>query len=313
MKLPILCTQWGSEHLPLEDFFMKVKEAGYDGVDTWVPEDANERKEFISLLDEYQLKIVSHQHQAKGNSIKEFCKSLEYYLHLSLECNPLLINSHSGRDYFSLEEQLRVIDTVEEFSEKNNITVAHETHRGRIGYSPYNAMELFKQRPAMKITADFSHWTCVTESYLENINDIVEEAIMRTRHLHARVGFTQGPQIPDPRLTAWKEPVDFLIGKEWGELEKENTAPYYPHISVGWDSNPRYEMFSGAPVKNNTPANFEKALLIAKDYVDTHPKQAPLITINSWNEWTETSYLMPCTMYGYGYLEAIKRVFKSQK
>lgn len=26
-------------------------------------------------------------------------------------------------------------------------------------------------------------------------------------------------------------------------------------------------------------------------------------------EWTETSYLMPCTMYGYGYLEALKRVF----
>ena len=35
----------------------------------------------------------------------------------------------------------------------------------------------------------------------------------------------------------------------------------------------------------------------------------PLITINSWNEWTETSYIMPCTMHGYGYLEAIKRVF----
>ena len=44
-------------------------------------------------------------------------------------------------------------------------------------------------------------------------------------------------------------------------------------------------------------------------YVDAHPGQAPLITINSWNEWTETSYLMPCTMFGYGYLEAVKKVF----
>jgi hypothetical protein len=48
---------------------------------------------------------------------------------------------------------------------------------------------------------------------------------------------------------------------------------------------------------------------VNRDYVDAHPDQAPLITINSWNKWTETSYLMPCTMYGYGYLEAIKRVF----
>jgi Glycosyltransferase WbsX len=100
---------------------------------------------------------------------------------------------------------------------------------------------------------------------------------------------------------------------EWGELEKENSAPYYPHISVGWDNNPRFEMFRSGIVKNNTPENFEKALLIAKNYVDTHPKQTPLITINSWNEWTETSYLMPCTMYGYGYLDAVKRVFLSQK
>lgn len=211
MKLLILCTQWGSENLPIEEFFMKVKEAGYDGIDTWVPEDINEKKKFISLLDKYHLKIVSHQHQAKGNDIDEYCKSLEHYLSLSLECNPLLINSHSGTDYFTLEEQLRVIDTAEEFSVKHNIVVAHETHRGRIGFSPYNAMELFKQRPAMKITADFSHWVCVTESFLEYSSVIMEEAIKRTKHIHARVGYTQGPQIPDPRLTAWQKPVNFFL------------------------------------------------------------------------------------------------------
>ena len=229
MKLLILCTEWGSQHLPLEDFFMKVKGAGYDGIDLWVPEDVNQRKKFISLLNEYQLKIVSHQHQAKGNTIDEYCKSLEYYLALSMECNPLLINSHSGRDYFSLDEQLKVIDTVEEFSVKHNIVVAHETHRGHIGYSPYNALELFNQRPAMKITADFSHWTCVTESYLENVNDIMEEAIKRTKHLHARVGFTQGPQIPDPRLAAWKEPVDFFLGiwKQIIQYQKSTDADFF--------------------------------------------------------------------------------------
>lgn len=211
MKLLTLCPQWGSEHLPLEDFFIKVKESGYDGIDTWMPEDVNERKKIISLLAEYQLVIVSHQHQAQGNTIDKFCKSLEYYLSVSIECNPLLINSHSGRDYFSLDEQLKVIDTIEEFSIKNNLIVAHETHRGRIGYSPYNAMDLFKQRPEMKITADFSHWVCVTESWLENSSEILEEAIKRTRHVHARVGYTQGPQIPDPRLAAWGEPADYFM------------------------------------------------------------------------------------------------------
>jgi hypothetical protein len=53
----------------------------------------------------------------------------------------------------------------------------------------------------------------------------------------------------------------------------------------------------------------EKALLMAKEYTDAHPNQALLITINCWNEWTETSCLQPCTLYGYGYPEAVGRVF----
>ena len=40
--------------------------------------------------------------------------------------------------------------------------------------------------------------------------------------------------------------------------------------------------------------------------------KAPFITVNSWNEWTETSYLEPDDLYGYGYLEAIKDVFTEE-
>ena len=47
--------------------------------------------------------------------------------------------------------------------------------------------------------------------------------------------------------------------------------------------------------------------------MDSHNLPAPLITINSWNEWTETSYLEPDTKYGYGYLEAIKDVFVEEE
>lgn len=211
MQLKILCTQWGLEDLPIEDFFCKVKNAGYDGIDTWLPEAKEERKKFIRLLNEYGLSIVSHQHQAHGNTIDEFCKSFEYYLQISSQCNPILINSHSGKDCFTLDEQLGVIDTAQNFSVKNNVRVVHETHRGRIGFSPVNLRELFRLRPEMKITADFSHWVCVTESYLETFNHELEEAIRRTEHIHARVGFIEGPQIPDPRLTTWQEPVQFFL------------------------------------------------------------------------------------------------------
>ena len=83
---------------------------------------------------------------------------------------------------------------------------------------------------------------------------------------------------------------------------------FYPHISIGWDNSPRTG--HSAVLKNNTPENFEKGLRMAKEFVDKHPGHAPLITINSWNEWTESSYLEPCTVNGYGYLDAVKRIFK---
>jgi len=204
MQVLLLAPQWGLENLPFEDFLIKIKEAGFDGVDTWIPEHPNERKQFTRLLQQYDMPIVAHQHQAKGNDINEFCRSFDRYLNLALECEPILINSHSGRDYFSLADQLKVIDTAEGFSARHNIRVVHETHRGRLGYSPYNAKQLFEQRPEMKVTADLSHWVCVTESYLEHCKDIVNETIKRTEHIHARVGHTEGPQVPDPRVTEWQ-------------------------------------------------------------------------------------------------------------
>ena len=95
--------------------------------------------------------------------------------------------------------------------------------------------------------------------------------------------------------------------EEWDKLDAEFTIPYYPHVSIGWDNSPRFG--ESAVVKENTPERFEAALRRAKEWVDARPGLHPLITINSWNEWTETSYLQPDDVYGYGYLDAVKNVF----
>ena len=99
----------------------------------------------------------------------------------------------------------------------------------------------------------------------------------------------------------------------WEKWSKKYDVPYFPHVSVGWDNNPRFNSFRRGIVKNNTPGEIEKALRLAKEFVDTHDLPAPLITVNSWNEWTETSYLEPDDLYGYGYLDAVKRVFGTEE
>ncbi|RYY37252.1 MAG: hypothetical protein EOP46_03340 [Sphingobacteriaceae bacterium] len=95
-------------------------------------------------------------------------------------------------------------------------------------------------------------------------------------------------------------------------------VPYYPNVSMGWDSSPRTNPAkpwgnSGYPytpvITGNTPVAFEKALTEAKVFMDTHLKGTKILTINSWNEWTEGSYLEPDTKNKMGYLKAIKAVF----
>lgn len=98
----------------------------------------------------------------------------------------------------------------------------------------------------------------------------------------------------------------------WKKLDESYSAKYYPHVSVGWDASPRAKTYVGPVVKNNPPEEFEKALFKAREYLDARPDYAPLVVINSWNEWTETSYLQPDEQYGYGYLEAVRRVFLSK-
>jgi len=100
--------------------------------------------------------------------------------------------------------------------------------------------------------------------------------------------------------------------KEWENERNDKHFLYFPHVSLGWDNNPRTHKLMPTICKNCTPENIEKALRAAKDYIDKYDIQPRLVTINSWNEWTETSYLQPDDLYGYGYLEAVKKVFTEE-
>ena len=111
-----------------------------------------------------------------------------------------------------------------------------------------------------------------------------------------------------------------ICEKDFDRLtEKFRGIPYYPNVTCGWDSSPRTCPTDdygdlGYPfsrvLSDNTPEEFEKALVFVKDMLDKSPLKTKMFTINAWNEWTEGSYLEPDTECGYGRLEAIKKVFK---
>jgi len=242
-----------------------MKQAGYDGFDTWVPDDPNEKKLLFDYLQKYEMHIVTHQHQAGGSNFEEFKSSFLKNLFICAEPNPILINSHTGKDYFSLEQNLQLIDVAQEFSEKTGITVAHETHRGRVGYCPQMINEIFVSRKDFSITADFSHWVCVTESMLQNFSEILDEAINRTKHIHARVGFEEGPQVPDPRGPEWKYALDNFL-KWWDRIIQVNAKADCKILPITTEFGPQPYMpsipFTNKPIANHFEINcFMKDLL----------------------------------------------------
>jgi hypothetical protein len=103
----------------------------------------------------------------------------------------------------------------------------------------------------------------------------------------------------------------------WQKSREDFTLPYYPNVTMGWDSSPRTVqsdrfLNAGYPfmptLSGNTPTAFQKALHEVKRFLDQ--RNGPRIfTINAWNEWTEGSYLEPDTVEGMAYLEAIRTVF----
>ena len=103
----------------------------------------------------------------------------------------------------------------------------------------------------------------------------------------------------------------------WNQADMKYDVPYYPNVTMGWDSSPRADQSqefdnSGYPfmhtISGNTPEKFRVAL--AKMEYEIKRRGGPrILTVNCWNEWTEGSYLEPDTVHGMRYLEAMRDVF----
>ena len=210
MELKVFHRPWVM-YCSLEEQFEIIAAEGYDSIEANLPEKEDFQK-FRKLLDEYKFDYICDIRSSPDDHAGSFEKMLED----AAELNPLKVNSQSGRDFWDFDTQRKFFDRILKFEEKFPFMVCHETHRMRCTFTPWSTVKLLEQYPDMPLTADISHWYCVTETLLEDFTSDMERIMKNVHHVHCRVGYKEGPQVPHPGAPEYEQ--ELLSHEHWWRL-----------------------------------------------------------------------------------------------
>lgn len=227
MDILFFCPRWGQAATTWDDFLKQVMLSGYDGIEASLPADDNEKAEMLTGLAKYDLKLIGQHWETVDVDFEKHYKEFETRLRNLAAIKPVFINSQTGKDHFSFEQNKKLISLADVVAKETGIPIIHETHRGKFSFAAHITKQFLQNIPGLRITLDISHWCNTAESLLHDQQEAVDLAISRTDHIHARVGFAEGPQIPDPRDPEWNDALQFHL-QCWDkiiELKKANGQP----------------------------------------------------------------------------------------
>ncbi|HEU0295946.1 MAG TPA: TIM barrel protein [Anaerolineales bacterium] len=206
MKLIFGKSKWEMRDDPLEVFLQRVTASGFEATEIYLGSLQESPLDIARLHTTYGLRLIG-QILTQGQTYQDHIKSFESQFEFAAQCQVALINSHAGRDIFSFEENVQIFQRATQLSQSSGIPILIETHRGRPPYSAIETRKYLEAIPELRLTADFSHWMVIHESDLADQRVNVELAVTRADYIHARVGYAEGPQIPDPRAPEWQPAV----------------------------------------------------------------------------------------------------------
>jgi sugar phosphate isomerase/epimerase len=212
MSILVFRALWGMTG-PLEQQLEQISAAGYDGVEAWPFQFTLSPTEFRTLLERYKLQLVMAGAAQTRDEIEGLLKHL-------VEFAPLRINLHGGRDSLTHDEGSAFFEEALRVEQVISLPVLHETHRGRILFTPWDTAFYLRRFDELKLTADYSHWVNVCERLPDDQADALTLANRRTVHIHGRVGYEEGPQVPDPSAPEYAPQV------AWHEKQWQRIAAY---------------------------------------------------------------------------------------
>lgn len=203
MELILFKTLWG--HVgSIDEAIASAQTHSFDGLEGQAPANPKTRREFRAKLAGAGLEYIAEICTAgsyvpeRHASIEDHLESFRSHAEASMECAPRFITVIAGCDAWPLSTSLEFFGAAMELAKQFGIIVSFETHRSRSMFNPWITRDLLLALPDMRLTCDFSHWCCVCERLIDTETDVLALCAERAHHVHARVGYDQGPQVPHP-------------------------------------------------------------------------------------------------------------------
>lgn len=221
MEIKFFKTLWGFTG-SYEHAIEQAKAVGMAGIEGPAPDSQKQRVALQQLLNDRNLDYIAEITTAgsyvpdRKASLQEHIESFKSKLDASIELNPLFITCLGGCDAWPEAQSIEFFSRAIELADESDITVSFETHRGRSLFNPWITQRVVEQMPEIRLTCDFSHWCVVCERLVDTEIDIIHQIASNAHHIHARVGYDQGPQVPNPAAPEYQ--LALQSHQQWWEI-----------------------------------------------------------------------------------------------
>jgi len=196
--------------------------AQMQGIEGPAPAEPQTRYELKQFLRQHSLHYIAEITTAgsyvpdRQATLAQHLASFQSKLADSMELDPLFITCLGGCDAWPETQSIEFFGRAMEFADAAGVTVSFETHRGRSLFNPWVTQRIVSQLPAIRLTCDFSHWCVVCERLIDSELDIIQQIANNAHHIHARVGYDQGPQVPNPAAPEYQAALQ--AHQHWWEI-----------------------------------------------------------------------------------------------
>jgi len=223
MRLDTFKTLWGHQGSYAEAA-AQAHEAGFAGLEATLPAEPARQRELAAALRDANLGYIGEVYTGgwyvpdRRASPERHLTDIAAALAAADELAPRFVTAIAGCDAWPLDTSLRFFEDALRLTEKSGHALVFETHRSRTLFNPWVTVEVLRRLPELRLTADFSHWFVVCERALDDEPEAMEFIASRVHHIHARVGYDQGPQVPHPaapEYARWLEAHQRLWESIW--------------------------------------------------------------------------------------------------